>query len=115
MKESGKRKSYVSSRLKFLGMCVAVFLLVFVRPSRGAIPLSLDNPTDFFTNIATRLIKTEFGFDLNNLQVYPTNFYAPSVHRLLQVAANIYDTTTNRTFNIASNGFPSVFRPIFRR
>jgi hypothetical protein len=61
------------------------------------------------------LLKSELGVDLNRIQIYPTNQYTPAVHRLLQVAANIYDGATNRTFNIpdATNGFPSVFRPIF--
>ena len=86
-------------------------------PSPAAIPLPLDNPTGFFTNLATRLLKTELNLDLNNLQVHPTNFYTPSVHRLLQVTANIYDCTTNRGLGITPEEpyCPSVFRPIFRR
>jgi hypothetical protein len=40
-----------------------------------------------------------------NIPVYPTNFYSQSVHRLLQVAANIYDAGN-------TNLFPSVFRPV---
>lgn len=78
-------------------------------------------PVDFFTNAAKKLLANA-GYNPNlvnidNLQVYPTNYYTPSVHRLLQLAANIYDAATNRTFNVAgaTNGFPSVFRPIFRR
>ena len=74
-------------------------------------------PVDFFTNTAAMLL-TNAGFTLylTNLQVYPTNFYTPSVHRLLQLAANIYDSTTNRLLIAGqTNGFPSVFRPIFRR
>jgi hypothetical protein len=75
-------------------------------------------PTDFFTNAAAMLL-TNAGFtlSLNNLQVYPTNFYTPSVHRLLQLAANIYDATTNRALAVSPQYpyYPSVFRPIFRR
>jgi hypothetical protein len=74
-------------------------------------------PIDFFTNAANKLL-TNAGFNLSltNLQVYPTNFYTPSVHRLLQLAANIYDASTNRAFLVGqTNGFPTVFRPIFRR
>jgi len=40
------------------------------------------------------------------IQIYPTNFYTPSVHRLLQLAANMYDASS-------TNFFPSVFRPVF--
>ncbi|HTL16377.1 MAG TPA: hypothetical protein VL793_04025 [Patescibacteria group bacterium] len=74
-------------------------------------------PIDFFTNAANMLL-TNSGFLLSvtNLQVYPTNFYTPSVHRTLQLAANIYDASTNRALVAGQqNGFPSVFRPIFRR
>jgi hypothetical protein len=75
-------------------------------------------PIDFFTNTAAMLL-TNAGFTLSltNIQVYPTNFYTPSVHRLLQLAANIYDATTNRAANVspAYPYYPTVFRPIFRR
>jgi hypothetical protein len=46
------------------------------------------------------LLKSELNLDLNKLQVYPTNYYTPSVHRLLQVAANLYDCTTNRALGL---------------
>ncbi len=93
-------------------------------------------PKQFFTNAAIRLL-VNAGFTvgdpryatnilvtnyvngvlITNLHIplWPTNFYTPSVHRLLQLAANIYDASTNRTFGVltATNGFPSVFRPIF--
>ncbi|HZR21184.1 MAG TPA: hypothetical protein VFE51_28135 [Verrucomicrobiae bacterium] len=84
---------------------------------RAAIPLRLDDPTAFFTNIAARLLKSELNLDLNKLQVYPTNYYTPSVHRLLQVAANLYDCTTNRALGLTPEYpyCPSVFRPLFRR
>jgi hypothetical protein len=73
------------------------------------------SPIGFFTNVADRLLQSQLGLSLNHIQVYPTNQYTPSVHRLLQVAANLYDATTNRTFNVpgATNGFPTVFRPLF--
>jgi hypothetical protein len=91
-------------------------------------------PLQFFTTAAIRLLANAgytAGVGTTNLlyvnyvngawvtnlqiQIWPTNFYTPSVHRLLQLAANIYDASTNRTFNIptATNGFPSVFRPVF--
>jgi hypothetical protein len=83
------------------------------------------DPAHFFTNAAARML-ADAGFGTNivefagglpriHIQIYPTNYYAPSVHRYLQLAANIYDASTNRTFNVpdATNGFPSVFRPLF--
>jgi hypothetical protein len=75
-------------------------------------------PVDFFTNAADKLLANAgYKFTTANIQLYPTNFYTPNVNRLLQLAANIYDATTNRTFNApsATNGFPAVFKPIFIR
>ena len=65
-------------------------------------------PVDFFTNAANMLL-TNAGLNLSltNLQVYPTNYYTPSVHRLLQLAANIYDSSTNRA--LVSGQTNSVF------
>jgi hypothetical protein len=74
-------------------------------------------PIQFFTNVANRLLANAgFTFTTANIQVYPTNYYTASVHRLLQLAANIYDATANRNFGRpeVTNGFPSVFRPLFR-
>jgi len=97
---------------------LVVYLLIFSGLCGHAAPLlSLDSPAAFFTNVAARLLRSELVQDLNDIQVFPTNEYTPSVHRLLQLTANIYDATTNRTYGIstATNGFPSIFRPLFRR
>jgi hypothetical protein len=88
------------------------------------------NPVDFFTNAAIRLLANAgytAGTGSTNLlsvngnlqtniqiQVWPTNFYTPSVHRLFQVAANLYDATTNRSDTLYPH-WPSAFRPLFRR
>src|ERR1035437_3998240 len=95
-------------------------------------------PTSFFLNAATRLLAdagyavgaanstsnllvlgtSVVGFPITNLHipVWPTNYYTPSVHRLLQLAANIYDATTNRTDSTYPKTYPylpTIFRPIF--
>jgi len=68
----------------------------------------------------TNLLVTNYlsGVLVTNIQIpiWPTNFYTPSVHRLFQLAANIYDATTNRLdLKVTSYPFlPSVFRPLFR-
>jgi len=95
------------------------------------------NPTDFFNAAADRLLRRRIGNVpiqangvtsgllpvlatnyLTYIPIYPplSNVYTASLHRLLQMAANIYDSTTNRTYNApnAINGFPTIFRPIFR-
>jgi len=73
-------------------------------------------PLVFFTNAADRLLRQQFGdlgISITNIPIYPTNYYSSAVHRLLQLAANIYDSTTNRT--VTSYPFvPSVFKPIFK-
>ncbi len=94
-------------------------------------------PLRFFTNVAQRLIesarltnivrgtgrpRTNYlvgdalvrpEMSLTNIMIWPTNEYSASVHRLLQVAANLFDATTNRA-RTAGVDFPSVFRPRFR-
>lgn len=77
----------------------------------------------FFTNAADRLLRDAGFRDRNgrwvtvtNIPVWPptNNFYGPAIHRLLQLAANLYDSTTNRTLTPYPH-VPSVFRPVFRR
>jgi hypothetical protein len=80
-----------------------------------------ESSASFFVKVADRLLHQQFrGFNpgwnvtpaytnissITNIPVSPTNFYTPAVHRLLQVAANIFDATR-------SNIYPSVFRPLF--
>ena len=74
--------------------------------------VNTDTPIGFFTNVASRLLQSQLGLSLSHIQVYPTNQYTPSVHRLLQVTANLYDATTNRTVT-GYPYLPSVFQPIF--
>jgi hypothetical protein len=78
--------------------------------------------TDFFTNAANRIlaqVTNTVGVALSTayIPVYPTNYYTPAIHRALQLAANIFDATTNQTVALTvgqTNAFfPSVFRPIF--
>jgi len=93
-------------------------------------------PIQFFTNAAIRLLADAgyavgapystsnllvFGSNYVNgywitttnlhVPLWPTNYYTPSVHRALQLAANIYDATTNRS--AVYPYLPSVFRPVF--
>lgn len=59
------------------------------------------------------LVRTNFA--VTNIMLYPVNEYTPTVHRLLQLAVNIYDATTNRTeVNGASHPYlPTVLKPRF--
>jgi hypothetical protein len=87
-------------------------------------------PIRFFTNAADLMLRsqsssilsqygnTNLTLSVTNIPIYPTNFYFASVHRLLQLAANIQDASTNR-FPLAAGTnslyAPTVFRPLFGR
>lgn len=88
----------------------------FVAEPAGKINLNYNNlnylasemvPWDtnlFFNTVADVLLRAQFNLTITNIPIFPTNYYGVTVHRLLQMAANIYDATS-------SNTFPSVFRP----
>jgi hypothetical protein len=91
-------------------------------------------PTNFFINAAVRLLANA-GYTVGpansttnllvtnyvgnvlvtnlHIPLWPTNYYTPSVHRLMQLAANIYDATTNRTDLTVYPYLPTVFIPMF--
>lgn len=70
-------------------------------------------PLGFFTNAADRMLRMQLGLSITNIPLYPTNFYSAAVHQILQLAANIYDATTNHTQLTGYPYLPSVFRPVF--
>jgi hypothetical protein len=61
-----------------------------------------------FTNTFGSTITNAFGVTRIPVYVNGRFVYTPAVNRILQLAANLYDATTNDVF-------PSVFRPIFTR
>jgi hypothetical protein len=88
-------------------------------------------PIEFFTNAADRMLRVSseewrrlnpnayletFGTNqllgVGNIPVVVSNrlVYTPAVHRLLQLAANLYDAST-----YTNNNLPTVFRPYFVR
>jgi hypothetical protein len=74
--------------------------------------LALQTPLIFFTNVVSHLFQAESpALRFDQIQIHPTNQYTAEVHRLLQVAANLYDATTNRGTSYPY--YPSVFRPVF--
>jgi hypothetical protein len=109
-------------------------------PDENVAPTNLISWTavDFFTNAADAMlhtlvdsslvktnssiyyfegwaVPTNFMLSAANIPIYPTNFYSSTVHRVLQMAANLYDSTTNDTRGGVTNyGFPSVFMPILK-
>ena len=77
-----------------------------------------NNALQFFTNAANLLLTNAgYNFGVSRIPVFTNGVfvYSPSVQRLLQLSANIYDATTHRTFdgNAATMAYPSVFRPYF--
>ena len=102
-------------------------------------PWTTNNAVQFFTTAAEAMLRQQFGSNIVSLlQPYPvllnpftnvvvsitnipvcigTNFvYSPAVNRILQLAANIFDASTNRPFESGPGNlsYPSVFRPTFR-
>ena len=74
-----------------------------------------DAPTSFFTNLAERMLQSQLNMSLTHIEVSPTNYYSSAVHRLLQVAANLYDAGWSSSNSTGTFVSPSVFRPLFAR
>ena len=57
----------------------------------------------------TNIFRMDQAFGVTNIPVFVSNqfIYPPAVHRVLQVAANIWESKN------ATNLFPTVFRPVF--
>jgi hypothetical protein len=80
------------------------------------------------TNYMMGLTPVRQGFCATNIQLYhnpirygvlpfytTNNEYTATTHRLLQLAANIYDATTVQQLGPSTNDYPSVYRPVFMR
>jgi hypothetical protein len=70
--------------------------------------LDVANPLGFFTTVADKMLRNTFSFGVTSIPVYSGGIfvYTPSVQRLLQLSANIYEAST-------TNFYPTIFRPIF--
>ena len=75
------------------------------------------NYTDYVnTYLGEYLVRP--GMSVNNIRIYPFNEYTPVLHRLLQVALNLYDATGQRTgagLPADAARYPTVMRPVFQR
>ena len=92
-----------------------VFVSLTVFRASAAPALNTANATAFFTNVTMRLLLAEGKPSITHIVIYPTNQYTPSVHRLLQLTANLYDAATNHFVSSSSAlAWPTVFRPLFR-
>ncbi len=89
----------------------------------NGLPFNVTDSTGTKTNQGLAVLgditirQTNFFGNTTSIQTYRTNYvYNPQVHRLLQLAANIYDYTTN-AYPVSSSlpGLPSVFRPLLYR
>jgi len=108
------------------------------RPPKGTTNLAEWTPVDFFLTTAERLFEAarvtnwvqnasgeavltyligdtvvRSNFSVTNIMLWPTNEYTPTIHRLLQVAVNLYDATTNRALTPYPY-LPTVLKPMFR-
>jgi len=93
--------------IELLGLCfwLAIFSSALAKPV-----LDPEDPLGFFTTLADKMLRNTFSFGMTNIPVYSNGsfIYTPSVQRLLQLSANIYEVST-------TNFYPTVFRPIFER
>jgi hypothetical protein len=93
----------------FLRRGILLLALLLLLPARlTAAQFAIGDPVNFFTNLSSRLLQKELGLSLTQIQIHPTNQYTPAVHRLLQVTANLWESTTDEP-----EGLPTVFRPRF--
>lgn len=60
------------------------FLLSTAR-NAAAQQVTLESPIGFFTNVASRLLRSELGVDLNRIQIYPTMLNTNDPHYLLSL------------------------------
>jgi hypothetical protein len=78
----------------------------------NGVPVSGVNPSF----VATFNVANAFGVTAIPVWVSNRFVYTPAVNRLLQLAANMYDATTNNLGASANKyDYPSIFRPLFSR
>jgi hypothetical protein len=72
-------------------------------------------PLQLFTNAAQKIfaqLNLHDGYNnlitVTNIPLYPTNYYTPAVHRVLQLAANMFEATS-------TNLYPCSYRPHFNQ
>jgi hypothetical protein len=110
------QKNLKPFRRDWLKLLLCGFALMAMTATAAPI-INNGNPVCFFTNVASRLLSTELNVNLTRIEIYPTNQFTPAVHRLLQVAANIYDASTNRYYDPVPStntiALPTVFQPVF--
>lgn len=93
-------------RIAFLTLSLWLAALSSIVSART--PLNPADPLGFFTTLADKMLRNTFSFGVTNIPVYVNGqfVYTPAVNRILQLAANVYDASTN-------SFYPDVFRPIF--
>jgi hypothetical protein len=88
----------------------------FLATYYGTIPNNYIAPNGYgLTNFPYSGMTNEVpAFGITNIPVYVNGqfVYTPAVNRLLQLAANIYDASTNQTAALGRD-YPSVFKPFF--
>ena len=97
---------HTSKALNTVLLWGGALLFLTASSARTATLTGRESAEVFFLTLADQFLRQQFAFGVTNIPVAPTNAYSPALHRLLQVAANIYDATR-------SEPWPSVFRPLF--
>lgn len=81
-------------------------------PGFGVTNFQTWNPAQFVEIAGDRILQSQFNVQMTNIMIWPTNNYSAAVHRAFQLAANLYDSTTNRVVLNPDEPFaPTVLRP----
>lgn len=81
-------------------------------PGFGVTNFQSWNPAQFVEIAGDRILQSQFNIQMTNIMIWPTNNYSAAVHRAFQLAANLYDSTTNRVVLNPDEPFaPTVLRP----
>ena len=84
------RKARLKSKIYSRFNCLLLLWLLLAGESvlRAAPVLDTTTPLNFFTNTANLFLQNAgYNFTVSNIPIYPTNYYTPALHRLLQLAA----------------------------
>jgi predicted enzyme related to lactoylglutathione lyase len=100
----GQKKYLAQKPEEFLADTVGRINLNYDNINRVASDFVDWDPLTLFMNVGNVVLREQFIFGITNIPITPTNYYRPSVQRLLQVSANIYDASR-------TDLFPTVFLP----
>ncbi len=102
------RSLFAKAARQIAFLTLGLWLAIMSGSASARTTLNPNDPLGFFTTLADKMLRNTFSFGVTNIPVYINGqfVYTPAVNRVLQLAANIYDASTN-------SFYPDVFRPVF--